>query len=70
MQQLGHTDSKFMLRVYTHVMRRSEQEKAALKALVEGAEWAPLGTKTRTASQRRPKNVMGAAGFEPATSRV
>lgn len=36
MQQLGHTDPAFTLRVYAHVMRRSDEERQALKALVEG----------------------------------
>ena len=36
MQQLGHTDPAFTLRVYSHMMRRSEDEREALKALVEG----------------------------------
>ena len=39
MQQLGHTDPAFTLRVYGHVMRYSEGERGRLKALVEGAEW-------------------------------
>ena len=36
MQQLGHTDPAFTLRVYAHTMRRSEDEREALKALVGG----------------------------------
>lgn len=36
MAQLGHTDPKFTLRVYTHVMRRSPEERARLKRLVNG----------------------------------
>ena len=36
MQQLGHTDPAFTLRVYAHVMRRSDEEREELKALVEG----------------------------------
>jgi hypothetical protein len=36
MAQLGHTDPKFTLRVYTHIMRRGPAERAQLKALVEG----------------------------------
>jgi integrase len=34
MAQLGHTDPKFTLRVYTHVMRRDPAERQRLKALV------------------------------------
>jgi integrase len=36
MAQIGHTDPKFTLRVYTHMMRRSPEERARLKALVRG----------------------------------
>ncbi len=36
MTQLGHTDPKFTLRVYTHIMRRGDGERERLKALVEG----------------------------------
>ena len=46
MQQLGHTDPAFTLRVYTHAMRRSEDERARLKALVEGHDWSHIGHKT------------------------
>jgi hypothetical protein len=44
MGQLGHSDPKFTLRVYTHVMRRDDGERERLRALVEGFEWAPMGT--------------------------
>ena len=51
MRMLGHTDPAFTLRVYTHLMARSEDERARLKALVggeraltvEGPERPPLG---------------------------
>jgi integrase len=46
MQQLGHTDPAFTLRVYSHAMRRSEEEREQLKALVEGHYWAQIGHKT------------------------
>jgi integrase len=36
MAQLGHTDARFTLRVYTHLMRRDATERARLKALVNG----------------------------------
>jgi integrase len=44
MTQLGHTDPAFTLRVYAHMMRRDPGERERLRALVEGADWAPLGT--------------------------
>jgi len=90
MAQLGHAEAGFTLRVYAHAMRRDNGDKERLKALVEGRDWAPLGTsegqtapRTRlrgsTRKRRNPKpetlqvqglRKMGAAGFEPATSRV
>lgn len=36
MAQLGHTDPKFTLRVYTHVMRRDPSERRRLTGLVQG----------------------------------
>ena len=39
MQQLGHTDPAFTLRVHAHTMRRSEDERERLKALVQGDVW-------------------------------
>jgi integrase len=36
MAQLGHTDPKFTLKVYTHLMRRGPEERARLKALMAG----------------------------------
>lgn len=36
MAQLGHTDPKFTLKVYTHMMARSPDERARLKALIAG----------------------------------
>jgi integrase len=43
MDQLGHTDPGFTLRVYRHGMRRDGPAKERLRALVGGAEWAALG---------------------------
>ena len=36
MEALGHTDPKFTLKVYTHIMARGEAERRRLKALVAG----------------------------------
>jgi integrase len=44
MAQLGHTDPGFTLRVYAHAMRRDDGDKERLRALVEGRDWAPMGT--------------------------
>ena len=55
MQQLGHTDPAFTLRVYSHAMRRSEDERKRLKALVEGHDWSHIGHKTAEAASARLK---------------
>ena len=61
MAQLGHTDAGFTLRVYAHAMRRDEGDKERLKALVEGRDWAPLGT---TGPKRRPSDARAEATRE------
>jgi integrase len=39
-RQLGHTDPAFTLRLYTHTMRREDEERTRLQALVDGVAWA------------------------------
>ena len=63
MGQLGHTDPGFTLRVYAHAMRFSDDERAHLKALVEGREWAPAGT--GTAEEPVPPGRLPARTTEP-----
>ena len=41
MAALGHTDPKFTLRIYTHLMRRDPTERARLKTLVDGTAIRP-----------------------------
>ncbi len=43
MDQIGHTDPGFTLRVYRHGMRRDAAAKKRLQALVGGTEWAAMG---------------------------
>ena len=43
MDEMGHTDPGLALRVYRQSMRRGEDEKAALRALIEGGHWANMG---------------------------
>jgi hypothetical protein len=40
---MGHTDPALALRVYRQSMRRGEDEKAQMRALVEGGVWANMG---------------------------
>jgi integrase len=51
MAQLGHSDPKFTLRIYTHLMRREHAERARLKAFVAGAPMT---------SSQRPAQALGA----------
>ena len=44
MSQLGHTDPAFTLRVYAHAMRRDDGDQERLEALINGVDWAPMGT--------------------------
>jgi integrase len=59
MQQLGHTDPAFTLRVYSHAMRRSEEEREQLKALVEGHDWAQIGHKTAKSTSATAERDFG-----------
>ncbi|MCW2951025.1 MAG: integrase family protein [Conexibacter sp.] len=69
MGQLGHTDPEFTLRVYTHAMRRDGDERARLRALIDGAEWAPLGTNDENDGGEVDETSTRPARFELATSR-
>ena len=42
MDEMGHTDPALALRIYRQSMRRDEDEKAKLKALIEGGKWQKL----------------------------
>jgi hypothetical protein len=63
MDQLGHTDPKFTLRVYAHAMRFAEEESERLKGLVEGRDWAPLGTGTPARVTPESELSSGRGGF-------
>jgi integrase len=44
MRQMGHTTPNLTLAIYAREMDRRDGEPQRLKALVEGADWAPMGT--------------------------
>jgi integrase len=50
MQEMGHTHPGLCLRVYAQAMRRGEDEKAALRALVAGAQLADIGIRAADAA--------------------
>ena len=58
MDQLGHTDPAFTLRVYRHGMRRDDASKRALRELVGLSDWAAMGSsgisEASTSSCSRP----------------
>jgi integrase len=84
MAQLGHTDPAMTLGIYARVMLDGETEREALRALVDGADWAATGSETASGEVPAP-DPLGAeppesapssgkrgtrpAGFEPAASR-
>ena len=43
MGQLGHADPAFTLRIYAHAMRRGDDERDALRMLVEGRDSGARG---------------------------
>jgi len=55
MDEMGHTDPALALRVYRQSMRRGEDEKAQMRALVEGGVWANMG-------ERRDKEASKTTG--------
>jgi integrase len=70
MAQLGHTDPAFTLRVYAHAMRRDEGDTERLKALVEGREWAPLGTTSSDEGPEAPESHSTGNEETPASAEV
>ena len=58
MAEVGHSDPSVTLGIYAHVMRRGPEAKDALRALVSGAEWAPMGT-TADSDPRTPARSDG-----------
>ena len=50
MEQLGHTDPKLALRLYTRAIRRPERVAGMkLVGVLNGVEWAPTGTRAVSA---------------------
>ena len=68
MARLGHTDPKFTLRVYTHLMRRREGERERLKALVSGVEWAEKGRKSLQGAETDPEPAITEEAENPSNA--
>lgn len=54
MAEIGHKTARLSLELYAHVMRRGEGERAALAALLNGAEMADSGIRGETADSQAP----------------
>jgi integrase len=77
MAQIGHTDARLTLTVYAQVVQRTRLDEALIWRLMrfpgEADETTISPTIGQRADRRRAAELkprMGAAGFEPATSRV
>jgi integrase len=57
MDEMGHTNPALALRVYRQAMRRGEDEKAQLRALVEGARVEVIGIRAAGADSAAPERV-------------
>ena len=69
MAQVGHVDPKVTLSIYAQVMFRGEGERERLEALVNGSDWAPLGTSAR-AGLFESAGELPEKAENPATSRA
>ena len=77
MAQLGHTDPGLALRIYARAMRHDENEKAQLRALVDGAHWAAMGSETEAegfreldAETQERENPLEQEGFREAAEGI
>ncbi len=57
MDEMGHTNPALALRVYRQAMRRGEDEKAQLRALVEGSQLAVIGRRATEAGSAAVERV-------------
>ncbi len=69
MDEMGHTDPSLALRVYRQSMRRGEDERAQLRALVEGADLGAYGRTGRRRAQKR-RRARGQKRPEPAPTQA
>jgi integrase len=60
-EDAGHSDMSVTYRIYTHVMRLDDDERERLRALVEGSQWAPLGTSAHEEEERESAELPNSA---------
>jgi integrase len=61
MDEMGHTDATFTLRVYLHGMGRDPASKARLQKLVGAVEWAAMGSSPHFEGQMAVSESNGGA---------
>ncbi len=59
MAQMGHTTASLTLAIYARQMDRRDGEPERLKALVEGREWAAMGSSDEISASRSPTATDG-----------
>jgi integrase len=57
MDEMGHTDPGLALRVYRQSMRRGDNEKAQIRALVEGVQLAVIGRRDLNQASEDPRAI-------------
>ena len=63
MDEMGHTDPSLVLRVYRQTMRRDDDEKTRLRALVEGGAMAERAREPRPMTAAAPERARELAGL-------
>ncbi len=59
MDQLGHADPGFTLRIYRHAMRRDPAAKARLRTLVGGGDWPAMSNGDNSTAQAPWSELVG-----------
>jgi integrase len=68
MAQLGHTHPGLALRIYAQAMRLDEAEKDRLRALVEGSDWAQMGTNPAERTEQQEVESVSRDAENPAAA--
>jgi integrase len=55
MAQMGHSDASLALEIYAKVVDRKRDTGARMDALIQGADWAPMGTNLDPDSRTLPE---------------
>jgi integrase len=64
MDEMGHTNPGLALAIYRQSMRRDENERAALRALVDGEDWTAFRLSSGREAEQTPTSNLSAIGAE------